>query len=290
MVWEDLAMIQSLLSHADRKNRVHVLTLDAALAEDVRERLANDPQTRYVECVAPGGETISVADVEALAAGTVQSRVLVLDVRSFTLPRLMHAYNRVVGYNRRDLNERCFTVLIGDGPPSLFSSENNFDVMAGPLAQLRIDYHPALFFFDPFGHFPQEERAGLRIDAEACPRADIPRRLAKWFRERDLRVGDVRRYFRAHGAPPAQRAMKRAQRMDVLQKILMQRILEMAPDQAQQLLPLLSRGGLKVRAESLAINVYPLFFEDWVAELLGRCKAPPPRPATPRAGTLSAVS
>jgi len=268
-------MSESLLSHPGRKNRLHVLTLDAVLAEDVCDRLADDPQTAGVECVAPRGGTtsggeITVEDVEALAEGTVRSRVLILDVRSLVLPRLMHAYNRVVGYNRRDLNELCYTVLIGDGPAALFGTQNSFDVMAGLLARFRIDYHAAVFFFDPFGHYPQEERLGLQLDGRRGLPDGIPKRLARWFKQDDLSVAEVRRYFRAHSSPPAERQMKKAQRIEILQRILLQRIGEMAPGREQRLLPVLSRTGLKVQEETLAVNIYPLFFEDWVADLMAR--------------------
>jgi DNA-binding transcriptional MerR regulator len=234
-----------------------------------------------------------VDNVEALAEGTVESRVIILDVRSILLPRLMHAYNRVVGYNRRDLNERCHTVLIGDGPATLFGTENSFDVMAGLLARFRIDYHAAVFFFDPFGHYPNEERVGLRLDGRHGLPDGIPRRLAKWFKQDDLSVAEVRRYFRANSSPPAQREMKRAQRNEILQRMLMERIAEMTQSERayspsandaevqsplpqaslSRLLPILSRQGLKVQNETLAVNLYPLFFEDWVADLMKRSES-----------------
>ena len=263
-------MSGSLLSHPGRKNRLHVLTLDSVLAEDLCARLADDPRTAGVERVAPSGEPITVQAVEDLAKGTVQSRVLILDVRSFLLPRLMHAYNRVVGYNRRDFNEICFTVLIGDGPPALFGTQNSFDVMADLLGRFRIDYHASVFFFDPFGHYPHEERVGLALDGRHGLPEGIPRRLAKWFKQDDLSVAEVRRYFRADSSPPAQRGAAKATRAEKLRAVLAERIAEMAPGRGESLLPILSRGGLKVLEESLRVNLYPLFFEDWVAELMRR--------------------
>ncbi|MFB3893781.1 MAG: hypothetical protein ACE15C_17345 [Phycisphaerae bacterium] len=262
-------MPESLLEHHYRKNRLHVLTLDAVLAEDVRARIAGDPRMQEVECVAPSSKEITVEDVEAIAKGTVRSRVLVMDVRSFTLPRLMHAFNKVIGYNRRDLNKRCHTVLIGDGPPGLFATQNTFDLMSDELARFRLDYHAAVFFFDPFTHYPQDERLGLQLDALHGLPAGIPRRLAKWFK-RDISVAEVRRYFRAESAPPAQRQAKKAQRAEVLRQVLEKRIKEMAPGQEQRILPILSREGLRLPEETLAVNVYPLFFEDWIAELMQR--------------------
>jgi hypothetical protein len=263
-------MSGSLLSHPGRKNRLHVLTLDAVLAEDICARLADDPRTRGVERVSPRGTAIAVEDVEALAAGTVKSRVLILDVHSLVLPRLMHAYNRVIGYNRRDVNEWCHTILIGDGPASLFGTEHSFDALAGLLARFRIDYHAAVFFFDPFGHYPHEERVGLQLDGRHGLPEGIPKRLAKWFKQDNLSVAEVRRYFRADTSPPALRQATKAQRNERLRQILERRIEEMAPGEEHRILPILSRTGLKVQEETLAVNVYPLYFEDWVADLMRR--------------------
>jgi hypothetical protein len=257
-----------LLSHRHRENRVYVLTLDAALAEDVCARLAEDPRTRDAERVAPTGQRITAQDLEALAAGTVKSRLIVLDVRSLTLPRLMHVYNRLIGYNRRDLNERVHTLLIGDGPPALFGSQNSFDVFAGLLARFRVDYHAAGFFFDPFTHYPHEERTGLRLELGGALPEGIPKRLAKWFKEGESSVGDVRRYFRAASTPTAGRAAEKARRAEQLRRLLEERIAELAPGEESRLLPLLSPEGLRVQNETLAINVYPFYFEDRAARLL----------------------
>ena len=57
-----------LLSHPHRKQRLHVLTMDPVLSEDVCARLAEDPRTRDVERVAPRGDRIAVEDIVAVAA------------------------------------------------------------------------------------------------------------------------------------------------------------------------------------------------------------------------------
>jgi hypothetical protein len=259
-----------LLSHRHRKHRLHVLTLDPVLAEDVCARLADDPRTRDAERIAPPGRRPTVADLEALAPDTVTSRLLILDVRSLTLPRLMVPYNRLIGYNRRDLNERVYSLLIGDGPPALFGPGGTFDVFAGLLARFRVDYHASGFFFDPFTHYSHEERSGLRLEGGGALPEGIPRRLAKWFKEGDRSVGEVRRYFRAASTPPEGRPKEKARRTEQLRSVLTERISEMAPGDEARLLPLLSPEGLRVQAEQLTIHVYPLFFEDRAARLLAR--------------------
>ncbi len=257
-------------SRFQRKSRLHVLTLDAVLAEDVAARLGDDPRTQGVEVVTPPGPEVSVPDIEALAKQTVHSRVLLLDVRSLTLSRLMHAYNRTIGYNRRDLNKTCYTLCIGDGSPGLFSTKQSFDVMVDLLARFRTDYHPAAFFFDPLMHYPHEERIGFQREGQTALPEVVPARLAKWFREDDPAVVDVRRYFRAHGTTLAQRPEAKAHRTEKLRRLLRQRLKEMAPGQEEALEPILTRQGLQLPGETLAINVYPLFFEDWIVELMTR--------------------
>ena len=263
-------MAGSLLEHLGRKNRLHVLTLDSVLVEDVCARLADDPRTQDIERVAPRGNKIQVADLEAIAEDTIRSRILIMDVRSLTLPRLMHVYNRIIGYNRRDFNQRCRTVLIGDGPPALFGTKNSFDVMADQLARFRIDYHASIFFFDPFMHYPQEERVRLQLDGRHDMPNGIPMRLAKWFKQDNLGVAEVRRYFRACASPPAQRQTVKANRTEKFRFILENRIAEMPPGQEQRLEYLLSRDGLKIGGETLPVHIYPLFFEDLVADLMRR--------------------
>jgi len=261
-------MAESLLEHRGRKNRLHVLTLDSVLVEDICARLADDPRTQDIERIAPRGNKIQVADLEALAENTITSRILIMDVRSLTLPRLMHVYNRIIGYNRRDLNRRCRTVLIGDGPPALFGTQNSFDVMAEQLARFRVDYHASIFFFDPFGHYPQEERVRLQLDGRHDMPEGIPKRLVKWFKQDNLGVAEVRRYFRACASPPAQRQTVKSDRIEKLRLILENRIAEIAPGQEQRLVPILSRLGLKVAGETLPVHLYPLFFEDLIASFM----------------------
>lgn len=142
--------------------------------------------------------------------------------------------------------------------------------VAALLAQFRIDYHAAVFFFDPFSHYSHEERVGLGLDGRHGLPEGIPKRLAKYFKQDDLSVAAVRRYFRAASSPPHLRQAAKAQRTRKLRRILEKRIAEMAPGQEQSLLPILSRTGLEVQGQTLAVSIYPLFFEDWIDELMRR--------------------
>jgi hypothetical protein len=131
-----------ILSHRARRASVHVLTLDPVLAGDVCERIGHDPRTKGFRLFVPRQRRIreAVEEIESMAAETVSSRLLVIDVRKATMPKLRRAYNKVVGYNRRDLNKLCFIILIGDGPWDLFWGDKTLDVFVTYLAAHRVDF------------------------------------------------------------------------------------------------------------------------------------------------------
>lgn len=119
-----------ILSHAGRRNTIHILTLDPILATDVYERIHHDPRMKHTQLIKPRPTKIkeTIEEIEGMAKDTVYSRLLIVDVRRETLPKLRRAYNTVVGYNRRDLNKLCYIILIGDGPFNLFWEDKSLDV------------------------------------------------------------------------------------------------------------------------------------------------------------------
>lgn len=264
-----------LLSHRNRKDRIHVLTLDEVLSADVQERLAEEPRLAGCEIVAPhllpGGPKVET--IEALAAQTVSSRVLILDVRSLTLPRIQHAFNKVVGYNRKDLNEIVFTVLIGDGPLTLFESDAGVEAFGAVLARHRVDYSPAAFFYDPFLHYAYAERQALNWANPNEPPRQIPERLAYKFKGESIDVAVVRQYFRAADAPPAKRAAARRERTERLVRFFRKRIADAFAQDPAEAESWLGPEGRKMEGESLRLHLYPLHFEDWVCRLLERSKS-----------------
>ena len=155
-----------VLSHKNRRDLIYVFTVDPGLGLDVQERIAFDHRTSGCEVVLPEGDGISaaVAEIERAAPRTVSARVIVFDVRSYTLPRLLHAYNKIVGYNRMDLNEACYSIVIGDGPSNLFQAGRSMEVFTDHLRKHRQDYHPAVFFYDPFMHYTIAEKQTLELD------------------------------------------------------------------------------------------------------------------------------
>jgi len=261
-----------VLSHRRRKEQIHVFSLDRVLAADVQERIAFDPRTRQCQVVRPEGTELKaiVAEIERQARDTVASRLLILDVRSYTLPRLQHAYNKVARYNRSDLNKFCYSILIGDGPLNLFHAGKSLHVFLPHLARHRTDYYPAVFFYDPFIHYKREEWQPAGIDAAAALPTLVPPRLQRAFKGGNVTHAAAREYFRAAGVDPETRDQARQRRQAKLVRFYRKRIAEEFPHHQAQLEAWLSKEGYSLVGEALRLHLYPLFFEDWVAELMAR--------------------
>jgi hypothetical protein len=265
---------QDILSHPTRGNIIHILTLDSILANDVYERIHNDKRMKYYQLIKPRKTKIreTVTEIDNMAQETVLSRLLIIDVRRATLPKLQRAYNKVVGYNRRDLNKLCYTILIGDGPIDLFQDGKTLDIFVPHLATHRVDYHPALFFYDPFIHYEHGEIERAGVDDE-CGRSDKkPRRLESFFKKEDMNVDKVRYYFRAIDKPDEVSKKRRRK----LRNLYKKRITKQFPGQEDQLKALFSRRGIRLASEKM--NLYPLYFEDWVYKLLKRAARKPKKP------------
>jgi len=253
-----------ILSHRARGSRIHVLTADSVLAGDVCERIRHDPRMRGCQLFAPRQVRIreAVEEIESMAADTVFSRLLIIDVRKLTLPMLRRAYNKIVGYNRRDLNKLCYVILIGDGPGELFHQGRALDVFVPYLAAHRVDFHPAAFFFDPFLHYEPDEIEHPGIEEEFVLPDKLPKRFIPYFKEEDMTMAKVRRYFRATDKDEELRK-KRQRRLKSLYK---KRIAEQFSEAKDQLRAWLSKKGLRLASEKM--HLYPLFFEDWVYDLM----------------------
>jgi len=258
-----------VLSYQQRRPRIHILTLDRVLADDIYERLHYDSRTRFYEQVVPKQAQWQerIEEIEAAAEQTISSRLLIMDVRKITLPKLQQAYNKIIGYNRKDLNRLCFTVLVGDGPLNLFQAGKFLDVFVPYLADQRVDYNPAVFFFDPFIHYEPEEIDSSMDETFVLP-TQLPRRFAPYFPEEGVTVDLARQFFRAAG----QNEAVKKERLKVLAALYMKRIAEQFPNDKGRLQALLSKNGVQLASEKL--NLYPVFFEEWVHELMQRAAAP----------------
>ena len=254
-----------VLSHPRRRRSIHILTLDPILAKDVCERIHHDPRMKHYRLIKPEKTEIreAVEEIDDMAKDTVSSRLLIIDVRRATLPKLQRAYNKVVGYNRRDLNKLCYVILIGDGPWDLFHAGKTLDVFVPHLGAHRTDFHPALFFYDPFLHYEHGEIEHAGVDDRFVLPDKIPQRLVPHFKkDQDIRVDKIRRYFRATGKPDEIRK-KRRKRLRSLYKT---RIAEQFPNHKEKLRAWLSKKGIRLASEKM--HLYPLFFEDWVHDLM----------------------
>jgi hypothetical protein len=258
-----------VLSYQQRKARIHILSLDRVLAEDVYERLRSDARTKYYELIMPRQTQWQqrLIEIEAMVSHTTTSRMLIMDVRTSTLPKLHQAYNKIIGYSRKDLNRYCFTVLIGDGPLNLFAAGKSPDVFVPFLARQRSDYNPAVFFFDPFIHYEPEEMDSYMGEDFAIP-TNLPKRLATFFPEPGVTIDSVRKFFRASDLNEA----TKKQRLKVLAALYIKRITEQFPEHKERIKDLLSKNGAQLASEKL--NLYPLYFEDWVHELMQKAANP----------------
>jgi hypothetical protein len=258
-----------ILSHSERADWIYILSLDPILTTDVYERIHNDPRMKNYRLHRPRKTEIrdTVEEIEAMARDTILSRLLIIDVRKEALPKLRTAYNKIVGYNRRDLNKLCFIILIGDGPVNLFWEGKSLDVFVPYLSAHRVDFHPAVFFYDPFLHYEKGEIERGAMDDEFVLPDKIPARFVPYFKkDENIRVDKIRRYFRAIDKPDD----VRKKRLRRLRRLYKKRITEQFPDDKERLKALLSKRGIKLASEKL--NLYPLYFEDWVYKLTTKAK------------------
>jgi hypothetical protein len=262
---------RDILSHRQRRDSIHIFTLDPALATDIYARIHYDPRMKHVQLVRPPRTPMrqTITYIEKTASDTVFSRVLIFDVRKFTLPKLHRCYNKIVGYNRKDFNRLCYTILIGDGPINLFQAGKSLDVFVSHLSAHRIDYHPAVFFYDPLLHYEPKEILPLALGDEFLLPEMIPRRLVPYFqKDQDVKVAQTRRFFRA----TRKDEKIKKERLGILRSLYKKRMLEQFPHHQDQIKAWLSKEGIRLACEKL--HLYPLFFEDWVYDLMQKARKP----------------
>jgi hypothetical protein len=258
-----------ILSYQRRKPRIHILTLDRVLSEDIYDRLKENKKTRFYDMVVAKQADCRqrIEEIESMVEQTTTSRLLILDVRRTTLPHLHSAYNKIIGYNRRDISKLLFTILIGDGPVSLFEAGKSPDAFVPFLAQHRVDYNPAIFFFDPFIHYQADEIEASMDESIELP-TQLPRRFTHFFPEPGVTVEYVRRFFRAAEQPEN----VKKERLKVLASLYLKRMKDQFPQHKDQMPKLLTKPGLQIASEKL--NLYPIYFEEWVDDLMQKAAKP----------------
>ncbi|MBP7050742.1 MAG: hypothetical protein KBE65_06995 [Phycisphaerae bacterium] len=259
---------QDILSHPRRRDTIHVLTLDPMLAADICERIGADKRLVRCNVICPRGTNVRdmLEAMERTAPETAASRLVLFDVRRATLPRLRHVFNAVVGYNRRDFNRLCFSICIGDGPLNLFRDGAFAELFVAHLAAQRVDYHPAVIFYDPFLHYEPNEAFLQSIDDDFVIPDSVPQRLAPFFKSGQMKVSTIRQFFRAVDKDDE----TRKKRLRMLRHVYKKRLAEIFAGQPEQLKDLLSRKGIQWASEKM--NLYPLYFEDWVCDLIRQAR------------------
>jgi len=260
---------QDILSHGGRKDHIYILSVDPVLIGDIYKRIRNDERLNHYRIKRPRAKSIAgrIDELQAVAKDTIAARLLIYDVRRTTLPMLRRVMRDITGFNRKDFNTLCYTILIGDGPPMLFQNGRGLDVFTIYLGGHRVDYHPAVFFYDPLLHYEPHEAELQAIDDEFVLRNDIPKRLIPYFQNsEETTVRAVRRFFRAIDKDEE----TRAKRQKILGNLYKKRFAEHFPDREDQLKAWTSYEGLQLATEKL--NLYPLFFEDWVHNLMQKAQ------------------
>ncbi len=259
---------QDILTHPRRRGQIHILTIDPVLAADLCERIGSDRRLKRYSLICPRAADVRSAleEIELMAQETISSRLLIFDVRRVTLPRLRRPFNAVVGYNRRDFNQLCYSICIGDGPVNLFQDGRAVDLFVPYLASHRVDFHPAVFFYDPFLHYEPSEIQLQALDDEFVIPDALPRRLVPYFRSDTTKVGTIRQFFRATDKDEE----TRKKRLRMLRHLYRKRLAEQFPGKEDQFKALLSRRGIQLASEKMSL--YPLYFEDWVHELMRKAR------------------
>jgi hypothetical protein len=264
-----------MLHNSERKDRIHIISMDRLLVDDIHGRLADYPGMETIELVKPGGgrSRIEPNDVRAMGRDTMMSRVLIIDVRSHTRPRLQPAHSEIVRFNRPDFNRYCYTVLVGDGPLNYLQSDKGLKAFPPYFADLRIDFSAAAFFGDPFLYYSMDEMHEMAVQGQDALPVKISRHFEKYFKGDRPTVAQVRSFFGAADKGGQERVKKRKERLKVLEDLCVKVIMDGFPNGRERILAALSREGLAVPGEVLRCNVYPFFFEERVMEVLKKAQA-----------------
>jgi hypothetical protein len=228
-----------------------------------------------VELIRPveGESDITVEDLARQVRETTSSRVLVIDVRRQTKGRLQGIYSDIVRFNRPDFNQYCYSILIGDGPVGLLDPDKLALVIPPFLSDLRVDYGPAAFFTNAFLHYSYDETQYQAVYENHALPTRVPQRLARYFKNHDVTVEQMCRYWRADDVPENLRAAKRAHRQKQLRALCLRILKDEFPQDAEQLAKGLTREGYALLGESLTVHLYPFFFAEWVLDLLRRAES-----------------
>jgi hypothetical protein len=250
------------------------MTLDPVLLEDIIERLRCCRGFEHINLVRPAapGRPIGPEDILKIGRDTTASRIIILDIRRNTRARLQRAYSDIVRFNRPDLNQYCYTVLVGDGPVNFLQPDRGIKTMAPFLAELRIDYSAAAFFGDPFLYYTMEEMQDMAIHHQGALPDKLSGHFTPYFKGDLPAVAQVRKYFRAADKQGHELAKKKKERHTVLKNLVTKIILDQFPNGGPNLEKALSKEGLDFPGEMTRCYIYPFHFTQKVLELLTKAQ------------------
>lgn len=264
-----------MLHYTNRRNKIHIMTLDPVLLEDILERLRDYPGMEHVDLVPPAapGRPIEPQDILKIGHDTTASRIIILDIRRNTRAKLQRAYSDIVRFNRPDLNQYCHMVLVGDGPVNFLQPDRGIKTIPPFLAELRTDYSAAAFFGDPFLYYSLEEMQDMAIYHQGALPEKLSSHFTPYFKGDLPAVAQVRKYFRAADKQGHEQAKKKKERHALLKNLVTKIILDQFPNGGQNLQKALSREGLDLPGETTRCYIYPFHFADVVLELLTKAQA-----------------
>jgi len=73
--------------------------------------------------------------------------------------------------------------------------------------------------------------------------------------------------------PDSMRLRKRKKRLEKLKKLYAQILAKEFPEDKDHLAQALSKEGCALPGESLKLNVYPFFFEEWILDLIKKAES-----------------
>ena len=264
-----------MLHYKDRHNKIHILTMDRVILEDIDQRLAEYPGLESVERVKPcnNGSAIQPQDLLKKARDTTTSRLLIIDVRSQTLPQLQRAYSDIVRFNRPDFNRYCYAVLVGDGPRDFLHPDRGKKALPAYIADLRANFSAAAFFGDPFLYYSPDEIQHMAVTDRNFLPEKVSQRFEPYFKGDRPTHEKLRRYFRAVDKQGGEKLKERRNRRKVLKRLFVKFVLDAFPEDGELIRQALSGEGLEIPGETLRFNIYPFGFEKRVLKLFQKAQA-----------------
>lgn len=261
-----------MIHHPDRKKRIYVVSVDPVLCEDIRERLSEQPELKAAEITVPEIARVqdTVEHFKQTALDTQTAKVIILDVRNQTRAHLQPVFSDISRFNRADFNVHCYSVAIGDGPMTFDANTYRQEALRTYLADLRIDFGPAVFFTDPalWNDFTEIQEAAIFNKNAILDQ--IPARLSRYFHGRRLSMQAFRTYVRAAHAHPERKADKQKSHQKKLKAVYKKEIGKVFGEQGSHFAAGLTRKGCSLPGEALRLNIYPFYFEDWICDLMER--------------------